>query len=249
MDAALLQLDWGAVHPPSPAPDMASDEALARRLQENEEAAARARGVGPATPPQRASPSLRARHSPEQQDCDAALARRLQDEERALRHQQYAPWHEPPAACHPTAPPLPAAQQQHQQQQPQLAPSLQQQQQHNHHHTHQQQQQQQQHDLEPDLLPDSPLSRTLSGVAFDAISIGMALELVEATLSEQISKNLDIPTIGIGSGTGCDGQILVTTDLLGLQPWFRPSFVKPKADLATPFRAAVEAFIKETRTQ
>ena len=77
----------------------------------------------------------------------------------------------------------------------------------------------------------------------------LVLELVEATLSEQISKNLDIPTIGIGSGTGCDGQILVTTDLLGLQPWFRPSFVKPKADLATPFRAAVEAFIKETRTQ
>lgn len=75
----------------------------------------------------------------------------------------------------------------------------------------------------------------------------LVLELVEATLSEQISKNLDIPTIGIGSGTGCDGQILVTTDLLGLQPWFRPSFVKPKADLATPFRAAVEEFIRETR--
>jgi 3-methyl-2-oxobutanoate hydroxymethyltransferase len=77
----------------------------------------------------------------------------------------------------------------------------------------------------------------------------LVLELVEETLSEQISKNLDIPTIGIGSGIGCDGQILVTTDLLGLQPWFRPSFVKPKADLATPFRAAVQEFIKETRTQ
>jgi 3-methyl-2-oxobutanoate hydroxymethyltransferase len=58
---------------------------------------------------------------------------------------------------------------------------------------------------------------------------------------------LDIPTIGIGSGIGCDGQVLVTSDLVGLQPWFRPAFVKPKADLATPFREAVQEFIKEVR--
>ncbi len=77
---------------------------------------------------------------------------------------------------------------------------------------------------------------------------GIVLELVEASLSEAISKQLDIPTIGIGSGTGCDGQILVTTDLLGLQPWFRPSFVTPKADLATPFQTAVKEFIRETRS-
>ncbi len=77
---------------------------------------------------------------------------------------------------------------------------------------------------------------------------GIVLELVEASLSDIISKQLDIPTIGIGSGTGCDGQILVTTDLLGLQPWFRPSFVKPKADLATPFQNAVKEFIHETRS-
>lgn len=74
----------------------------------------------------------------------------------------------------------------------------------------------------------------------------IVLELVEASLSEAITKKLDIPTIGIGSGTGCDGQILVTTDLLGLQPWFRPSFVQPKADLATPFQTAVKEFIQET---
>ena len=75
----------------------------------------------------------------------------------------------------------------------------------------------------------------------------IVLELVEGSLAETISNKLDIPTIGIGSGTGCDGQILVTTDLLGLQPWFRPSFVKPKADLATPFQTAVKEFIDETR--
>ena len=98
-------------------------------------------------------------------------------------------------------------------------------------------------DSEAMALMEAALSLQAAGCC------ALVLELVEATLSEQISKNLDIPTIGIGSGTGCDGQILVTTDLLGLQPWFRPSFVKPKAELATPFRAAVEAFIKETRTQ
>lgn len=75
----------------------------------------------------------------------------------------------------------------------------------------------------------------------------LVLELVEAELSGQISKELDIPTIGIGSGTLCDGQILVTPDLLGLQPWFRPSFVKPKADLATPIQVAVKEFIHDTR--
>ena len=74
----------------------------------------------------------------------------------------------------------------------------------------------------------------------------LVLELVDAAVSEQISRELAIPTIGIGSGPGCDGQILVTTDLLGLQPWFRPSFVKPKADLATPFQRAVKEFIAET---
>lgn len=82
----------------------------------------------------------------------------------------------------------------------------------------------------------------------EAGACAIVLELVEASLSDKISKELDIPTIGIGSGTGCDGQILVTTDLLGFQPWFRPSFVKPKADLATPFQNAVMEFIHETRS-
>jgi 3-methyl-2-oxobutanoate hydroxymethyltransferase len=75
----------------------------------------------------------------------------------------------------------------------------------------------------------------------------LVLELVQADVATNVSKRLDIPTIGIGSGIGCDGQILVTSDLVGLQPWFRPAFVKPKADLATPFREAVQEFIKEVR--
>ena len=86
--------------------------------------------------------------------------------------------------------------------------------------------------------------------AYDLQAAGccaIVLELVEPLLSDTISKKLDIPTIGIGSGTGCDGQILVTSDLLGLQPWFRPSFVTPKAELATSIQKVVKEFISEVK--
>lgn len=76
----------------------------------------------------------------------------------------------------------------------------------------------------------------------------IVLELVDADVSKFISSELDIPTIGIGSGPDCDGQILVTPDLLGLQPWFRPAFVKPKADLASPFQQAIKEYIAEIRS-
>lgn len=76
----------------------------------------------------------------------------------------------------------------------------------------------------------------------------LVLELVDTNVAKTISDQLDIPTIGIGSGLGCDGQILVTPDLLGLQPWFRPAFVKPKADLATPLQQAIQEYITEIRS-
>jgi 3-methyl-2-oxobutanoate hydroxymethyltransferase len=75
----------------------------------------------------------------------------------------------------------------------------------------------------------------------------LVLELVDSTTAGEISKKLDIPTIGIGSGPFCDGQVLVTPDLLGLQPWFRPAFATPKTDLATPFRNAVREFVSEVK--
>jgi len=86
--------------------------------------------------------------------------------------------------------------------------------------------------------------------AIDLQKVGccaIVLELVDPSLSTVISKELDIPTIGIGSGSGCDGQILVLPDLLGLQPWFRPPFAEPKAELARSFKEAVHEYIAEVK--
>lgn len=76
----------------------------------------------------------------------------------------------------------------------------------------------------------------------------IVLELVTPQLSSQISASVTIPTIGIGSGEGCDGQIRVLHDIIGLYPWFRPKFVTPKADVAAIIRDAARAFADETRT-
>ncbi len=81
----------------------------------------------------------------------------------------------------------------------------------------------------------------------EAGAFAVVLEIVAAETSRQITEALEIPTIGIGSGESCDGQILVTHDLIGLFPWFVPKFVKPEADVAGEIRKAVEAFIERTQ--
>lgn len=81
----------------------------------------------------------------------------------------------------------------------------------------------------------------------EAGASAVVLELVNPPVAQQITRELDIPTIGIGSGLECDGQILVLSDLLGLQPWFRPSFVKPKADLASLIQTAVKDYIDDVK--
>lgn len=73
----------------------------------------------------------------------------------------------------------------------------------------------------------------------------IVLELVVPLVAKEISQNIPVPTIGIGSGHGCDGQILVTHDLVGLFPWFRPRFVTPLADCAADIKSAVAKW-KET---
>jgi 3-methyl-2-oxobutanoate hydroxymethyltransferase len=75
-------------------------------------------------------------------------------------------------------------------------------------------------------------------------AFGVVLELVSPPAAAELTSKLAIPTIGIGSGPDCDGQILVTNDLLGLFPWFTPKFVKPKLNAAEQMRAVVEEWKK-----
>ena len=71
-------------------------------------------------------------------------------------------------------------------------------------------------------------------------AFAVVLELITPPVAKEISRCIPIPTIGIGSGPDCDGQILVTHDLIGAFPWFTPKFVKPRLDTAAAIRAAVE---------
>ena len=75
----------------------------------------------------------------------------------------------------------------------------------------------------------------------------IVLELVPAEVSRRISAALTIPTIGIGAGPGCDGQVLVLHDMLGLNEGFSPKFLKRYADLGGAVRDAVRAYATEVR--
>ena len=76
-------------------------------------------------------------------------------------------------------------------------------------------------------------------------AFAVVLELVHAPLAKEITQKLSIPTIGIGSGKDCDGQILVVNDLIGTFPWFTPRFVQPRLNAAAQIKAA----ISEWKTQ
>jgi 3-methyl-2-oxobutanoate hydroxymethyltransferase len=78
-------------------------------------------------------------------------------------------------------------------------------------------------------------------------AFGVVLECIPAALAEKITKKLSIPTIGIGAGTGCDGQILVTHDMLGLTSGYVPKFVKAYADLKGIVTTAVTQFRDDVR--
>jgi 3-methyl-2-oxobutanoate hydroxymethyltransferase len=83
----------------------------------------------------------------------------------------------------------------------------------------------------------------------EAGAFAVVMELVETELAREITARLNIPTIGIGSGAHCGGQILVTHDLVGAFPWFRPKFAVAKADVASAIRGAAEGFVREVRTK
>ena len=76
-------------------------------------------------------------------------------------------------------------------------------------------------------------------------AFALVLELVTPPVAAEITRRVPIPTIGIGSGPDCDGQILVTHDLLGTFPWFTPRFVKPRIQSADQMRAAIIAWREE----
>ncbi len=78
-------------------------------------------------------------------------------------------------------------------------------------------------------------------------AFSVVLEIVVPDIAKQITNTIEIPTIGIGSGEHCDGQILVTHDLIGLFPWFTPKFVAPAARVADEIRRAAGMFIDRTR--
>ena len=78
-------------------------------------------------------------------------------------------------------------------------------------------------------------------------SFALLLELVVAEVAQTISERIAIPTIGIGSGAGCDGQVLVSHDLIGLFPWFTPKFVTQRGHVADEIRSAATAYIAATK--
>lgn len=92
-----------------------------------------------------------------------------------------------------------------------------------------------------DLLLADALALENAGVR------GMILELVQRDTATRITRSTRVPTIGIGSGAGCDGQVLVTPDLIGYFPWFTPKFVTPKANVAAAIREAAAGFVREVK--
>ena len=72
----------------------------------------------------------------------------------------------------------------------------------------------------------------------------MVLELIEPSAGAEITRSVSIPTIGIGSGRECDGQILVFHDLVGYFPWFKPKHAKTEGNVAGEIRKAARAYIE-----
>ncbi len=83
----------------------------------------------------------------------------------------------------------------------------------------------------------------------DAGAFSVVLEKVPAALADDITAQISIPTVGIGASAGCDGQILVIDDMLGLFDAFKPKFVKRYAHLAADTSAAIATYAAEVRAR
>lgn len=83
----------------------------------------------------------------------------------------------------------------------------------------------------------------------EAGCFAIVLEKIPAALATDVTQSISIPTIGIGAGSTCDGQVLVTHDMLGLNTDFNPRFVRRYAGLADTITEAVRAYIEDVRTR
>ena len=81
----------------------------------------------------------------------------------------------------------------------------------------------------------------------EAGAFALVLEKIPAALAKRITSSLTIPTIGIGAGKFCDGQILVTPDMLALNVDFHPRFVRHYSKLATEINKAVKSYINDVK--
>lgn len=98
----------------------------------------------------------------------------------------------------------------------------------------------------------APAARTLVDAALalqEAGTFALVLEMLVPELAAEITRTLDIPTIGIGSGAACAGQVLVVNDLLGLGIRKAPGFATPRADLAGIISGAAGAYVAEVKAQ
>lgn len=78
----------------------------------------------------------------------------------------------------------------------------------------------------------------------DSGAFAVVLELIPSQLAEKITRKLSIPTIGIGAGPHCDGQVLVTNDMLGMTDDFQPKFLRRFGEIGNQIRAAVSDYIQ-----
>jgi len=81
----------------------------------------------------------------------------------------------------------------------------------------------------------------------DAGCFGIVLEKIPAALADRVTKEISAPTIGIGAGAGCDGQVLVIHDMLGINKGFSPRFLRRYADLHTVMTGAVEQYVRDVK--
>jgi 3-methyl-2-oxobutanoate hydroxymethyltransferase len=86
-------------------------------------------------------------------------------------------------------------------------------------------------------------------VLADAGVFAIVLEKIPASLARRVTKAVNVPTVGIGAGPHCDGQVLVVYDMLGLTEEFQPRFVRRYAELAETMRAAFRKFIADVKSE